>query len=61
LSALLIKLAQLFEVSLDDFGFRDIEKEGTISAVVKPTSEDGCANGASGSDGKGCSDAGGED
>jgi len=36
----LIKLAQFFEVSLDDFVFRDIEKEGTSMAPVKPSSED---------------------
>jgi len=30
----------LFEVSIDDFVFRDIEKEGTSAAPVKPTSED---------------------
>lgn len=36
----LIKLAQFFEVSLDDFVFRDIEKEGTSAAPVKPTAED---------------------
>ena len=36
----LIKLTQFFEVSLDDFVFRDIEKEGTSAAPVKPTPED---------------------
>ncbi|MBK9492297.1 MAG: helix-turn-helix transcriptional regulator [Haliscomenobacter sp.] len=36
----LIKLAQFFEVSLDDFVFRDIEKEGTSAVPVKPTPED---------------------
>ena len=36
----LIKLVQFFEVSLDDFVFRDIEKEGTSAAPVKPTPED---------------------
>lgn len=37
---MLVGLAQFFEVSLDDFVFRDIEKEGTSAAPVKPTSED---------------------
>ncbi len=37
---ILVGLAQLFEVSLDDFVFRDIEKEGTSTAPVKPTAED---------------------
>lgn len=36
----LVQLAQLFEVSLDDFVFRDIEKEGTSAAPVKPTPQD---------------------
>ena len=36
----LVQLSQIFEVSLDDFVFRDIEKEGTSTAPVKPTSED---------------------
>jgi len=39
-SDVLVKLAQLFEVSLDDFVFRDIEKEGTSGAPVKPTPQD---------------------
>jgi transcriptional regulator with XRE-family HTH domain len=37
---ILVGLAQFFEVSLDDFVFRDIEKEGTNAAPVKPTPED---------------------
>jgi len=37
---ILVGLAQFFEVSLDDFVFRDIEKEGTSAAPVKPTLED---------------------
>lgn len=36
----LVKLAQVFEVSLDDFILRDIEKEGTSAAPVKPTPQD---------------------
>lgn len=32
----LIKLTQFFEVSLDDFVFRDIEKEGTSAAPLPP-------------------------
>lgn len=32
----LIALAQLFEVSIDDFVFRDIEKEGTSAAPLPP-------------------------
>ncbi|MFM9952191.1 MAG: helix-turn-helix domain-containing protein [Saprospiraceae bacterium] len=36
----LVSMAQFFEVSLDDFVFRDIEREGTSAAPVKPSAED---------------------
>ena len=31
-----MKLAPIFEVSIDDLTLRDIEKEGTSTATVKP-------------------------
>ncbi|NUO01747.1 MAG: helix-turn-helix transcriptional regulator [Saprospiraceae bacterium] len=37
---ILVKLAQYFEVSIDDFVLRDIEKEGTSGDPVKPTPQD---------------------
>lgn len=37
---ILMQLVPIFEVSIDNLIFRDIEKEGTSAAPVKPTSED---------------------
>jgi len=36
----LVQLGQLFEISIDDLLLRDIEKEGTSGAPVKPTPQD---------------------